>query len=219
MGKVQDGHRPRRRGRRAPAGGFPAALRQAGPAGPGGRPQLPAFPALDERLITSARDGDSLALAALMEGIHGWVRGLAHLFAASSHDAEDAAQEAMIVAFAKLGTLRSAAALDSWLATIVRAECGRRREGRAEDVTPDVGEGGAAPSAEERVLQRLEVERLGQAIGRLSFPQRQVVLLRDVQDRSGPEVAQALGLSEAAMRARLHRARTSLRKWLAPAGV
>lgn len=167
----------------------------------------------------SARDGDGLALDALMEGIHGWVCGLAHTFAASSHDAEDAAQEAMIVAFAKLGTLRSAAALPSWLATIVRTECRRRREGRAEGVTQDVGEGGAAPSAEERVLQRLEVERVGQAIGRLSFPQRQVLLLRDVQDRSGPEVAQALGLSEAAMRARLHRARTSLRKWLAPAEV
>ena len=52
----------------------------------------------------------------------------------------------------------------------------------------------------------------------LPWDQRQVLVLRDVQGRPGPEVARTLGLSEAAMKSRLHRARSSLRMWLTPTG-
>ncbi|MFE5880674.1 RNA polymerase sigma factor, partial [Streptomyces hydrogenans] len=146
------------------------------------------------------------------------MRKFARSLCASPQDAEDAAQEALIILYRKIGTLRASGALASWMFRIVRNECLRQVRllvARPEEPAAAGAEGAAEPSAEEAVLHRLEAERIAAAVGALPREQRQVLIMRDVQGLPGRTVAHALGLSNAAMKSRLHRARAALRHSLA----
>jgi len=163
----------------------------------------------EERVVTAARAGDEASIAALVSAAHPHVRRFAYALCASEQDAQDAAQEALIVLFRKIGTLRATAALSSWMFQIVRHECARRARALRRRAAP-------APeptmiSAEEDVLRRLEAERVAVAIAALPADQRCVLVMRDVQGMPGRLVAQQMGLSTAAMKSRLHRARTAVR--------
>lgn len=171
----------------------------------------------DERLIKAAQDGDVTSLTTVVMESQPHVRKFALSLCASPQDAEDAAQEALIVLYRKIGTLRATGALASWMFRIVRNECLRQVRqlvSRSEEASAGT-EASAEPSAEDAVLHRLEVERIAAAIGFLPPDQRRVLIMRDVQGLPGRTVAHALGLSDAAMKSRLHRARATLRHALA----
>jgi RNA polymerase sigma-70 factor (ECF subfamily) len=171
----------------------------------------------DERLIKAAQDGDVTSLTTVVMESQPHVRKFALSLCASPQDAEDAAQEALIVLYRKIGTLRATGALASWMFRIVRNECLRQVRllvSRSEEASAGI-EASAEPSAEDAVLHRLEVERIAAAIGFLPPDQRRVLIMRDVQGLPGRTVAHALGLSNAAMKSRLHRARATLRHALA----
>ncbi|WP_024761601.1 RNA polymerase sigma factor [Streptomyces exfoliatus] len=172
----------------------------------------------DERLIKAAQNGDIASLTTVVLESQPHVRKFALSLCASPQDAEDAAQEALIILYRKIGTLRASGALASWMFRIVRNECLRqlRLLAARRDEAPAPGpETAAEPSAEESALHRLEVERIAAAVSALPRDQRQVLIMRDVQGLPGRTVANALGLSSAAMKSRLHRARGSLRDALA----
>ncbi|MGI5208329.1 RNA polymerase sigma factor [Spirillospora sp. CA-108201] len=161
-----------------------------------------------ERMVVAAQGGDLESIAALVSGSHPHVRRFARTLCASPEDAEDAAQEALIILYRKIGTLRASGALASWMFRIVRNECLRRARltPRHYDEVPDVG----TASAEDEVLRRLEAGRVAAAIAALPADQRHVLIMRDIQGYSGRMVADALGLSLPAMKSRLHRARASV---------
>jgi RNA polymerase sigma factor (sigma-70 family) len=165
-----------------------------------------------EQVISAAQQGDPRAIATLVSGSHVHVQRFARTLCSTPEDAEDAAQEALIVLYRKIGTLRVAAALASWMFQIVRNECIRRS--RAVLQRPHFA-AGAEPSAEDAALARLEVQRIVSSIAELPSEQRAVLVLRDIQGLSGAATAQALGLSRAAMKSRLHRGRETLRLRLA----
>jgi RNA polymerase sigma factor (sigma-70 family) len=164
-----------------------------------------------EHVVSAAQQGDTRAIAMLLSGSHVHVRRFARSLCATPEDAEDAAQEALIVLYRKIGTLRATAALASWMFQIVRNECIRRSRVTFHRPTSAVT---AEPSAEDAALVHLEIERIIDSISRLPPEQRAVLLLRDVQGLSGAATAQALGLSRAAMKSRLHRGRETLRSGL-----
>lgn len=162
-----------------------------------------------DQLIAAAQRGDQASITALVSAAHPHVQRFASSLCASSQDAEDAAQEAMIILFRKIGTLRAAGALASWMFQIVRNECSRRARAvsRRHEPMTDVVTG----SAEDDALSRLELERVVAAIASLPADQRRVLIMRDVQGLSGAAVARSAGLSTAAMKSRLHRARAAVR--------
>jgi RNA polymerase sigma factor (sigma-70 family) len=161
-----------------------------------------------EQLIVAAQGGDVESIAALVSGSYPHVQRFAHSLCASPEDAEDAAQEALIILYRKVGMLRASGALASWMFRVVRNECLRRlrlmlrHRGPAPDTT--------MRSVEDEVFQRLEAERVAAAIAALPADQRRVLIMRDVQGYPGRMVADALGLSTAAMKSRLHRARATV---------
>ncbi|WP_030390008.1 RNA polymerase sigma factor [Streptomyces sp. NRRL S-241] len=161
-----------------------------------------------ETLVLAAQRGDLDSLTALVSGSHPNVRRFAHSLCASPEDAEDAAQEALIILYRKVGMLRASGALASWMFRIVRNECLRRarRAPHERAPLPDT----AVRSAEEEALQRLEAARVARAIASLPEDQRRVLIMRDIQGHSGRTAADALGLTTAAMKSRLHRARAAL---------
>ncbi|WP_329112740.1 RNA polymerase sigma factor [Streptomyces sp. NBC_01353] len=171
----------------------------------------------DERLIKAAQNGDVTSLTTVVMESQPHVRKFARSLCASPQDAEDAAQEALIILYRKIGTLRATGALASWMFRIVRNECLRQVRllvSRNDEASAEP-EASAGPSAEDAVLRRLEAERIAAVVGALPPDQRQVLIMRDVQGLPGRTVAHALGLSNAAMKSRLHRARAALRHALA----
>ncbi|WP_411105830.1 RNA polymerase sigma factor [Streptomyces sp. cmx-4-9] len=166
-------------------------------------------------LIAAAQQGDVDSLAALVSGSHPHVRRFARTLCASPEDAEDAAQEALIILYRKIGMLRASGALASWMFRIVRNECLRRARSavpRGPGPVPD----GSVRSAEDEVVLRLEAARVAKAVAALPEDQRTVLVLRDVQGWSGRLTAQTLGLSTPAMKSRLHRARAAVQLALHP---
>lgn len=172
-----------------------------------------------EQVVVAAQQGDVDALAELVAASHPNVRRFALSLCASREDAEDAAQEALIVLYRKVGMLRASGALASWMFRIVRNECLRRaRTVRRNAAPPQYREADdVVSSAEEEVLRRLEAGLVAEAIAALPADQRRVLVMRDVQGHSGRAVSDALGLSTAAMKSRLHRARAAVRVALGPA--
>lgn len=166
-----------------------------------------------EDLVTAAQAGDTGAIAALVSGSHPHVQRFARSLCASPQDAEDAAQEALIVLYRKIGTLRAAAALGAWMFRIVRNECLRRSRQWALRASAPAAEG-VTRSAEDDVLAHLEAQRVAAAVVALPDDQRRVLVMRDVQGYPGSAVAEAMGLSTAAMKSRLHRGRATVRDTL-----
>ncbi|MEV3977293.1 RNA polymerase sigma factor [Nonomuraea sp. NPDC049758] len=181
----------------------------AGPGAPAPGPAGGGRAWSDEQLINAARAGDADSIAALVSGAHPHVRRFAHTLCATPEDAEDAAQEALIVLYRKIGTLRASGALASWMFRIIRNECIRRARLMLRP-EPPAPSSAAAQSAEEEMFERLEAARVAEAIAALPADQRRVLIMRDVQGLSGRMVADALGLSVPAMKSRLHRARATV---------
>ncbi|NUW38242.1 RNA polymerase sigma factor [Nonomuraea sp. SMC257] len=170
------------------------------------------------QLIEAAQAGDRESIAAVLYGAHAHVRRFAEHLCASPQDAEDAAQEALIILYRKIGSLRATGALASWMFRIVRNECLRRarmvferQDERLLSERQDEAEAGLVSSAEDEAIRRLEAELVAQAIQDLPDVQRRVLIMRDVLGYPGPMVAKSLGLSNAAMKSQLHRARNRLR--------
>lgn len=176
---------------------------------------MSALAQLEPGLIEAARQGDRAALERLLTLSRPDLKRFARRSCASSEDAEDAVQMALWQLQRKVGTLRVIQALSSWLFRIVERECRRllhlsRR----------------SQSLDDEMLAELPLEMvpldlrrdLSAAIAALPAPYRHVLILREIEELTGPEVAGELGISVAAVKSRLHRARAMLREALSGSG-
>jgi RNA polymerase sigma-70 factor, ECF subfamily len=144
-------------------------------------------------------------------------------------DAEDTAQEACLKAYRNLASFRADSKFGTWLVAITlnvaRNRLRRNRLTHMEslDVPPEE-QGHVSPAllrdwreVPSEILERAEVRLiLRKAITALPEIYREVFLLREVEELSIKEAAETLGVSEAVVKVRLHRARTMLQKTLAP---
>jgi RNA polymerase sigma-70 factor (ECF subfamily) len=145
-------------------------------------------------------------------------------------EAEDAAQEAVIKIYRNLHMFRGESQFRTWALSIARNEgLGRLRkaESRREDsldALSDDQAGDFTPailtSWRQVPADALEQKELGellrQAIAGLPEIYRNVVLLRDIEEMDVRDTAAALGITEGAVKVRLHRARALLQRSLAP---
>ena len=134
---------------------------------------------------------------------------------ASPDDAEDALQECFITAWRSAGAFRGTESARGWLFTVARNALRRQHRRRvgepAEHDSLDVLGARAGWGSTSDFSHRFEVEdELQWALAKLPEAERQVLVLRDIEGLSGDEVAEALGLSVAAMKSRLHRGRLHL---------
>jgi RNA polymerase sigma-70 factor (ECF subfamily) len=145
-------------------------------------------------------------------------------------EAEDAAQETAIKVYLNLKNFRGDSQFRTWVLSIARNEglgrlrrAGTRREDSL-DVDTDEQTGDYTPailtSWREVPSEALERQELGamlrRAIEGLPEIYRNVVLLRDIEEMDVRESATALGITEGAVKVRLHRARALLQRELAP---
>jgi RNA polymerase sigma-70 factor (ECF subfamily) len=136
-------------------------------------------------------------------------------------DAEDVLIEALLNAYRGLHQLRDAAAFRGWLAKIARRVCWQMREREALQPLLQLSGDPPLPATTDPpdvAAARKEMHRLvWQAVNELPPEFREVYLLRDVEELPGEEVARRLGVTLAAQKSRLHRARKTLREKLAAA--
>jgi RNA polymerase sigma-70 factor, ECF subfamily len=181
-------------------------------------------------LLERARQGDKDAFYNLVCPCERAVYTAAVSILNNSADAEEVAQEAVLKAFANLSSFRGEAKFGTWLIqiTINESRLKLRKDRRHlyesvdEQRADDEGEYSPKDFADWRevpseALQRRELrEALKQAIAHLRPKYREVLILRDVQQRSIQETAQILGLTEGSVKTRLLRARLQIRDALAP---
>jgi RNA polymerase sigma-70 factor (ECF subfamily) len=174
-------------------------------------------------LAARARDGDREAFEQLVVVTSPGCYQLAYRLVGNEHDARDVVQDTYLRAYRGLKRFRGEASVTTWLHRITVNSAARlvERRSRSEtaelddsldlaDLRPERDPERAASAADDR-------GRLVEALGELPDALRLVVVLRDVYDLPHREIARELGISQAAAKVRLHRARRLLREQIFPA--
>jgi RNA polymerase sigma-70 factor (ECF subfamily) len=161
---------------------------------------------LSERVL-AARRGDRAAFAEIVRHERATLILTARALVGEHHAAEDAAQEALVIAWRKLGDLHDPARFRPWLMTIVVRICGRLRRKRPRHASADPDQFPARDEPEDARLDRLtaEVERLPEKF-------RTPISLFYLAELSYRDVASATGVPEKLVKSRLFEARKLLRK-------
>ncbi len=184
---------------------------------------------LDEELIGRIRAGDTAKFELIAKRYASKIYGLAMRLMRNPSDAEDAVQEAFLLVYTKLASFRGESAFGTWLYKVALNSIYmklRQRKHAAEDNIDDY-----LPKFDERGMMRGMVHKFGEnpeteaiqhqataglqeAIAKLPNEYRVVLIARDIDELSSEETAEALGLTVAAVKSRLHRARLFLRQHL-----
>ena len=172
----------------------------------------------DEELLSRTAAGERAAFDAFVARHERAVFRFARAATESSAAAEDVLQETFLAAWRAAGSFEGRSAARTWLLTIARNQAWHHRE-RASRLPvddgaelPELGEaaGWGAESPEAGALRSERRALLARALEALAPEEREVLVLRDLEELTGEEAAAALGLSLAATKSRLHRARLRL---------
>ena len=192
--------------------------------------EAPATPDECAELVRAAVAGEAGALDQLLQKAQAVARRFSGSVCGHADDAEDAMQEALFRTYRHVARLRDPAAFRPWLYRTVRNAClmGRRKKvgepARLQSLDEEVpGAEGAlhadvasADRTPEELAANATLRRhIRAAMGRLPPSYREIVFLRELEGLSTREVADVMGISEANVKQRLHRARAKLQAALA----
>lgn len=172
-------------------------------------------------LVAAAKEGDRHAFDEVVRATSADTYALAFRLTGNEEDAKDVVQEAYLRAYRGLDGFRGESSFTTWLYRIT-ANCAstamaKRTRHRHEDLD-DIEVADTRPDAdpEARAEGAALQDRVSAALAALPPRLRAVVVLRDVYDLPHEAIAAELGISEAAAKVRLHRARLRLRAALFP---
>jgi len=178
-------------------------------------------------LVTQARDGDNRAFSELVKRYEAKIFRLAQHITQNREDAEDVLQETFLKAYEHLDQFQGNSKFYTWIVRIAVNQALMKLRRRKTDKSVSLDEG--IDTGEDTVTreiaawdedpeQRFTREELGEildsTVQSLAPPYRSVFLLRDVDELSTEETAEALGISVPAVKSRLLRARLQLREKL-----
>jgi RNA polymerase sigma-70 factor (ECF subfamily) len=183
----------------------------------------------DEQLVEDCLGGDVSAFDVLVDRWQRKIRGAAYRIVGSEEDAQDICQEAFLKAFRGLPSFKREARFSSWLYQIalnLSRDRLRRRKTRswislddAEETHPGrvaAAMGGPADDwVESREIQRL----VALAVADLPDEQREVVVLKEYQGLTFPEIAEIQGVPLSTVKTRLYRGLSVLRERLVRQGL
>jgi RNA polymerase sigma-70 factor, ECF subfamily len=181
-------------------------------------------------LVRAVQAGDQRAMETLLMRAQEVAYRFSLLVCGRPDDADDAMQEALLKTYRYAARIREPEAFRAWLYRTVRNACliGRRKRANEPDhlVSLDAGVGdgegherqvdavdpGSDP--EDQAINASLRSRLMRSLSAVPRSYRVVVVLREIEGLSTREVAEVLGISEANVKTRLHRARLLLRELL-----
>jgi RNA polymerase sigma-70 factor (ECF subfamily) len=171
-------------------------------------------------LVERAQAGDHEAFSALARASFGRLFGAARLILRDSGRAEDAVQEALVLAWKHVRAVRDPEAWDAWLYRLTVRACYRlaktanRRDVVELQVEPEV-----EPTGQDFTGPLVERDRLGHELGRLPVDQRAVLVLHFYLDLPLTEAAAVLDIPVGTAKSRLHRGLETLRIALSEDGA
>ncbi|MEZ4521407.1 MAG: sigma-70 family RNA polymerase sigma factor [Thermomicrobiales bacterium] len=176
----------------------------------------------DRELLDGLRSGDSLACTCFMKWYAPAMTRLALRMVGDPDEAEGVVQDSFIAACSKMGSFRAESSLKTWLHRIVvNTALMRLRKRRPDRLSPDLEDEyrylpelliNNEDEPLENVLAGELEDELNRAIMGLPESLRTTLVLREHEGLSTRETAETLGISESAVKVRLHRARTALRE-------
>ena len=181
----------------------------------------------DVALVAGAKTGDARAFELLVQRHEAKIFSLAQRMTRNREDAEDVVQQSLQKAFIHLRKFQGESLFSTWLTRIAINEAlmllRRRRGTREVPMVESTTEGETAvpldipdsgPSPEDSCLQREQERILSAAVNELNPGMRRAIELRELGELSTGETAQAMGLSEGAVKARVFHGRKKLRQTL-----
>jgi RNA polymerase sigma-70 factor (ECF subfamily) len=173
-------------------------------------------------LVTAARAGDRSAFDELVKATYTDMYTLAYRLTGNEEDARDVVQDAYLRAYRGLKRFRGDARFTTWMYRIT-ANCAstalaKRSRTRHDELDEEFDLVDVNPDHDPERQAELAFERDGIARALQDLPPklRAVIVLRDVYDLPHESIAVELGITEAAAKVRLHRARRKLRERLFP---
>lgn len=166
-------------------------------------------------LIARARAGDENAFSPLVETYQTAVYNLCYRMLGEPQEAEDAAQEAFLRAYAQLRRYDPTRSFKTWLLSIASHYCidqlRKRRQTwlsiEDDDLPPHPNLREKTPGPEEVATRREQSALIQGYLARLAPEDRKMVVMRYWYDLSYEEIAEATGATVSAVKSRLHRAR------------
>jgi RNA polymerase sigma-70 factor (ECF subfamily) len=174
----------------------------------GERRPLTAVP--DSALVALTRSGNANAFEELVRRHQATIFRIALRMLGDRRDAEDASQETFLQAWRALPRFRSQSAFSTWLYRIVTNRCLNLRRARRPSQALLWDQESEEPGPEEAAEARNQLLALREAILELTPEQRAVFVLRHLEGCAYEEIVEILGISLAAVKSRLHRARLEL---------
>lgn len=182
----------------------------------------------DQELIGLYRQGNKSIIDQLLQRYQSRVYRLAYGILRNPQDAEEVIQEVFLRVFQKLDSFKGESAFSSWLYRVaVNTTFMKIREKRGTDVLAleevekmleeEINKAGGSDWArrpDDELLSEEAIKIITGAMEKLPDEFKIIITLRDLEGLSTEEVGQLLGLSPAAVKSRLHRARLFLRKRL-----
>ena len=166
---------------------------------------------MDRDLVTAARHGDQAAFMDLVRSRSDWLFGIALNILRDIDRAEDALQDALVIAWRDLRGLRDPDRFDAWLRRLLVNVCIReatRERRRAVNLRALPVDGPAAPDDLLSVADRDQLER---GFRRLPPDMRAILVLHHFLGYSPKEIAETLGIPAGTARSRLHHAHRAMR--------
>lgn len=166
---------------------------------------------MDRDLVEAARHGDREAYADLIRVRGDRLYALAQRILRDVDRAEDALQEALVIAWRDLAGLRDPDRFDAWIHRLVVRSClaeagrERRRFSNMRILPIDI------PASNDDYLSVVDRDELERGFKRLSPQQRALLVLRHFEDRELSEIAEILGIPVGTARSRLHHAHRAMR--------
>lgn len=181
----------------------------------------------DEELVEAFQAGDGSAFDELVRRWDRRIQGAIYRVTGSQEETRDLAQEAFLRAFRALRGFKREARFSSWLYQIALNLCRdrmRRRKGRTLVSLETLSESGSAlaparPSALDVVEANDLARVVAAAVAALPEEQREVIVLKEYQGLTFPEIAEILGLPTSTVKTRLYRGLGGLRERLEREGI
>ena len=177
----------------------------------------------DAELVERTKAGENRGFDELVRRYRDRVYRLSTKILRHEDDAAEALQDAFLSAYRGLPKFKSESTFSTWLYRIATnaslMKLRRRRDGHVSYEQSQGSDSEAEPLAIpdgstqplEELLDSEAREVLGREVDQLPANEKEVFVLRDIMEQSNADVAQELGLTVAAVKSRLHRARLHLR--------
>ncbi len=179
----------------------------------------------DTLLALKAADGNDAAFETLVRKYERLVSTCVYSVVGNTEDTMDVSQETFLKAYKSLSSFKGDSEFSTWLYRIAKNTAldfirKKKHPSVSIDSSGEENEGFDIPdenissSPEKKALQNEKIQKLREAIDKLSDEHREIIILRDINDYSYDEISRILGLEEGTVKSRLSRARENLRKIL-----